>query len=325
MSAGTILLADSDFPDTDLERALIEADGLRLVEPAPGGSGSLPEVGRAAVGLLVQWTRVGGDLLAALPNLRAVGRFGVGVDTIDIEAATRREIAVVHSGDYATEEVALHAVALALALLRRVTLGDAAVRSGQWTGSGYHRGIRRASGLRAGVVGLGRIGCRVGQHLSALGLPVAGYDPMPGECPVARTSSLDELLATSDLVSLHLPLTADSRGLIDARRLSLLPPGALLVNTARGGLVDEAALADRLASGQLGGAALDVFEDEPVGPGHPLTGLANVVLSPHVGYFSEQAMVEARTRTVTNLLAAVRGEQPRDIANPQWRRADHED
>jgi phosphoglycerate dehydrogenase-like enzyme len=324
MSSGTVLLADSDFPDTDLERALIEADGLRLVEPAPGGSGSLPEMGRDAVGLLVQWTRVGADLLAGLPKLRAVGRFGVGVDSIDVEAATRRAVAVVHSGDYATEEVALHAVALALALLRRVRLGDAAVRSGQWTGSGYHRGIQRASRLRAGVVGLGRIGCRVGQHLSALGLPVAGYDPMPGQCPIARVGSLDELLANSDLISLHLPLTAGTHGLIDARRISLLPAGALLVNTARGGLVDEVALAERLAHGELGGAALDVFADEPVAPGHPLTGLANVVLSPHVGYFSEQAMAEARTRTVTNLLAAIRGEQPRDIANPQWRRADHE-
>jgi phosphoglycerate dehydrogenase-like enzyme len=306
----SVLLLDSDFPDDGLEREALAKEGIELVDGRSAAPGNDPE------GLIVMWTKVTAELLDSHPSVRVVGRFGVGVDSIDVDAATRRGVAVVHSGDYATEEVSAHAVAMALALLRRLPAGDAAVRRGDWSGAGHHRGIRRLSSLRAGVVGLGRIGRRVAAQLEALGLAVCGYDPHAAPAEVDCAASLDELVAKSDVLTLHAPLTAGTRHLIDARRFALMPPGSVLVNAARGGLVDQAALAAALDAGRPAAAALDVFEDEPLAAGHPLCARDDVLLSPHVGYFSEQAMVEARTRTVTGVADVLRGRRPRDVADP---------
>jgi D-3-phosphoglycerate dehydrogenase len=313
----TVVLVDSDFPDSEVERDVLARSGLDLAEAEAADPDAVQAAAPDARGLLVQWTRVDAAMLDALPRLRAVGRFGVGVDSIDVDEASRRRVVVTHSGDYATEEVAAHTVALALALLRRLPAGDRAVRSGDWTRARHFVGMRRLSGLRAGVVGLGRIGSRVGEHLAALGMDVAGYDPVCGSSRIPLAESLDDLVAASDLVTLHVPLTADTRGLIDARRLALLPDGAVLVNAARGGLVDEEALIHELALGRLGGAGLDVFEHEPLSAGHALCARDDILLSPHVGYFSEEALVEARTRTAAGVAAVLAGEQPSDVANPE--------
>jgi D-3-phosphoglycerate dehydrogenase / 2-oxoglutarate reductase len=317
----TVLLLDADFADRDPEREILTAAGLELVEPDWSEPGDLAELAGSTAGALVMWTPVDAALLDALPGLRAVGRYGIGVDTIDVAEATRRGIAVVHSGDYATEEVAAHALALALALLRAVPAGERAVRSGEWTGGEYFHALRRPSTLRAGVVGLGRIGRRMAAHLEALGMAVAGYDPIARVEGIAQVGSLEELLRRSDLVSLHLPLTDDTRHLIDRERLALMPEGSVLVNTARGGLVDQAALLDALDRGPLAGAGIDVFEEEPLGTGHPLAGRDDVVLSPHVGYFSVEAIAEARRNTVESVVAAVTGGEPRTLANPEVLRA----
>lgn len=312
-----VLLTDSDFGDCELERSALAEAGLELVTTEGRWTEALPGIAANAEGILVQWVPVDEDLLGALRSLRVVGRFGVGVDTIDLEAASRRGIAVVHSGNYATEEVALHTVSLALAAFRRLLPGDRAVRSGRWTDDGYFRGIRRLSGLQAGVVGLGRIGARVAAHLGALGMRVVGYDPQARPPEVPQAASLDQLLTESDLVTLHVPLTPATSGLIDSRRLSLMPPGSVLVNAARGGLVDEDALVRELEAGRLAGAALDVFRNEPLPRDHPLCQRDDVLLSPHVGYYSEQALIEARSRTVEGVISVLRGERPRDIANPE--------
>jgi D-3-phosphoglycerate dehydrogenase len=177
--------------------------------------------------------------------------------------------------------------------------------------------MRRPSSLRAGVIGLGRIGRRVAELLARLGMEVTGFDPVvdAAEIPLAR--SLDDLVAASDLLTLHVPLTPATERLIDARRLASMPSGALLVNAARGGLVDEEALLAEVRSGRLAGAALDVFEREPLQARHPLCACEAILLSPHVGYFSEEAVVEARTRTVAGVAAVIRGQRPADVANPE--------
>lgn len=312
-----VVLVDSDFPDSAVERKVLQRAGVELVEADATDPAAVRAAAPDALGLLVQWTRVGAEMLDALPQVRAIGRFGVGVDTIDVDEASRRSIVVTHSGDYATEEVAAHTLALALSQLRRLPAGDRAVRRGDWTGARHFAGMRRLSGLRAGVVGLGRIGSRVAELFATLGMDVVGYDPIGSSTRIRSVASLDELLAESDLVTLHVPLTADTRGLIDARRLALMPDGAVLVNAARGGLVDEEALIGELASGRLGGAGLDVFESEPLSVDHALCTREDVLLSPHVGYFSEEALVEARTRTTRGVAAVLTGERPGDVANPE--------
>lgn len=313
-----VILADSDVPDVDLERRELEAAGLGLVVAASAAVDDVVRAAPDARGLLVMWSRVDADLMDMLPRLRVIGRFGTGVDVVDVEEATRRGIAVVNSGHYATEEVAAHAVALSLALLRRVCTLDRAVREGTWDPIGGAAGMRRLSSLRAGVIGLGHIGERVARTLQALGLDVAGYDELVAPSGIERASTLTELLERSDLVTIHVPLLPTTRRLIDARALGLLPHGALVVNTSRGAIIDEQALIAALGEGRLAGAALDVFEDEPLPDRSSLRDISNVVLTPHVAYYSEEALLEARLRTVRSLAAVLTGNEPADLVNPEY-------
>lgn len=311
----TVVLADSDFPDTELERReLAEVNARLVLAPSPSPSDVIAAAAQAE-GLLVMWSRAGAELFDGLPRLRVVGRFGTGVDTIDVAEATRRGIAVVNSGHYSTEEVAAHAVALIMALVRRVCELDRSVRSGEWDPMAHVSEIRRISALRAGVVGLGHIGTRVGRHLQQLGFSVRGYDPQIGAAGIDQEDTLEALLAVSDLVSLHVPLTNATHHLIDRDALARVSPGALLINTSRGSVVDEAAVVEALESGRLAGAALDVFEHEPLSRDSPLLKLRNVILTPHVAYYSLQAVEEARLRTVRAMAQVLRGEVPDELVN----------
>jgi D-3-phosphoglycerate dehydrogenase len=314
-----VVIVDADF-ELDLERDAFAGAGIEMVRPRAAEWADLTAVAADASGLLVQFASVDAGLIASIPTLKVIGRFGVGMDAIDVAAATERGIAVVNSGDYSTQEVAAHAVALAMALLRRVLPGDRAVRAGHWTGPGPHLGIRRLTTLRVGVVGLGRIGQRVADHLAALGLQVTGYDPLSTVTRIPRASSLEELLRNSDLVTLHVPLSTSTRNLLDERRLALIPKGGLVVNTARGALIEEPALVKALSDGHLAGAALDVFVDEPLTADHPLCQLANVVLTPHVGYFSAESLIEARKRPVADVIAILTGGAAGNLVNPEYTR-----
>ena len=315
-----VVIVDADFGDLALERAAFSQAGIEMVRPLSTQRDDVMAVARDALGLLVQFASVDASLIASIPALKVIGRFGVGMDSIDVAAATERGIAVVNSGDYSTQEVAAHAVALAMVLLRRVLPGDRAVRAGLWIGPGPHLGIRRLTTLRAGVVGLGRIGRRVAEHLAALGLQVTGYDPQATATGVPRAASLEDLLRNSDLVTLHVPLSPSTRNLLDAERIALIPRGGLVVNTARGPLVDEAALVKALSEGHLAGAALDVFVDEPLRSDHPLCQLGNVVLTPHVGYFSAESLIEARERAVADVIAIITGRTAVNLVNPDYSR-----
>jgi phosphoglycerate dehydrogenase-like enzyme len=314
-----VVIVDADF-ELDLEREAFSRADIDMIRPRSAKRDDVMAAAADASGLLVQFASVDASLIAGSPTLKVIGRFGVGMDAIDIAAATERGIAVVNSGDYSTQEVAAHAVALAMVLLRRVLPGDRAVRAGLWTGPGSHLGIRRLTTLRVGVVGLGRIGRLVAEHLAALGLQVTGYDPQAVVTGVPRAASLDDLLRSSDLVTLHVPLSAGTRNLLDARRIALIPKGGLFVNTARGALVDETALVKALSEGHLAAAALDVFVDEPLRADHPLCELANVVLTPHVGYFSAESLIEARKRPVADVIAILAGGAALNLVNPEYAR-----
>ena len=273
------------------------------------------ELMRGAVGAIASTDPFDATVLAAAPELRVIARVGVGTDAIDLDAAADHGVVVTVTPGANDAAVAEHAVALMLALVRRVCEQDAAVRRGEWPRSGDHvPGSLR--GATVGLVGLGRIGRRTAGLLEAFGARVLGADPAvaPASAGVALVA-LDELLARSDIVSLHVPLLPATAGLLGAAEIARMRPGALVVNTARGGLIDEDALLAALRSGRLGGAALDVFAAEPPA-GSPLLALPNVVATPHVAGLSPASVEEMTRRAAASVLDVLAGRRPPDVANP---------
>jgi D-3-phosphoglycerate dehydrogenase len=226
---------------------------------------------------------VGEKLMAQLPALRVIGTATVGFDHVDLEAAERRGVAIVSVPDYCTEEVADHTLALLYALLRGVVALDRQVSQGRWDAKGAGP-LRTLAGLRVGIVGLGRIGGAVATRLLALGAEVWAHDVLPVARDGVRFVELDELLAECDAVTLHVPLTPETRRLVGRAQIASMRPDALLVNTARGAVVDVGAVLEALRRGQLGGAAFDVLPQEPP----PVAPLArNLIVTPHAAYYSE--------------------------------------
>ena len=256
---------------------------------------------RAADALIVRnRTRVDAELLAAAPQLRVVGRLGVGLDNIDLPACAARDIQVIPASGANARAVAEYVVAAAMLLLRGAYLSSAEVAAGAWPRARLSEG-HEIAGKTLGLFGFGDIGRCTARLAAALGMRVLAHDPMIGlHSPIwaqtgATQRELGALLAESDVVSLHVPLTPQTHHLIDAEKLALMRSGAVLVNTARGGVVDEPALAAALRSGQLGGAALDVFEHEPLAAGSPLAGLRNLILTPHVAGVTRESNARVST------------------------------
>jgi D-3-phosphoglycerate dehydrogenase len=260
-------------------------------------------------------TRVDAALIGAAPRLQVIGRCGVGLDNIDLDAASRAGVVVTFAPAASTNAVAELAIGLALALARGVPAADRHVRGGGWDRMRF-AGVE-LEGKTLGVVGCGRIGLRTAAKARALGLRVVGHDPFvaPDALELRELGlalrPLGELLAEADVGSLHLPETPGTRGLFGAAEFAAMKRGALFVNTARGGLVDEAALAAALAGGQLGGAALDVRAEEPPAALGPLAGLDNVILTPHVGAFTREAQAAVMQAVCADVAAVLRGERAR--------------
>lgn len=262
-----------------LEEAGFDVRILGTADPAAIVAGA-----RDAQALLIGYAPVTASMLAELPELRVVATQSVGVDTIDLVACSSHGVTVRNVPGAATEEVATHALAMSLALLRGLPFLDRGVRSGHWEGT--QERLLRPSDVTVGVLGLGRIGTRFAQMIRPLVARVVGYDPFVDAPEGVERVELDEVLAMSDLISLHLPSTEATRGLIDADRLAWLRPGALLVNVSRGDLVVPSALVGALDNGQVGAAALDVLTVEPPGPDDALVAHPRTLITPHVGYLS---------------------------------------
>jgi (S)-sulfolactate dehydrogenase len=258
-------------------------------------------------------TQVDVELLACAPQLRVVGRLGVGLDNIDVPACAGRAISVIPATGANALAVAEYVIATAMVLLRGSYLSSGAVAAGEWPRTALSEG-RESAGKTLGLVGFGGIGRLTARLAQALGMRVLAYDPMlAADAPVwAETgvacASLDHLLAGADAVSLHVPLTDATRGLMNTARIDAMKAGAVLINTARGGIVDEAALAQALRRGHLAGAALDVFEREPLAAGSPLAGVPNLILTPHIGGVTresnERVSEMIAQRVAESLLAA---------------------
>lgn len=297
---------------------ILQAGAATVVASDPSDEMVLRE-GRDAAALVVRLTKVTASLMDGMPNLKIIGRHGIGVDTVDVDAATRRGILVVNVPGEMAQAVAEHAFTLLLCLQKKILPADRAVRAGLYDKRDALRGAEM-QGKTLGLIGLGRTGRLVAAFAAAFGMKVIGYDPfLPAGTElreVAVKSSLTEVLRKADMVSLHIPLTAATQNLFSRDTFHLMKEGALLVNVSRGGIVNEADLYEALQSGRIGGAGLDVFQAEPPDSGQPLFAHPNLVVTPHNAGMTGEAVVRMSVTLACDVIAALHGERPRNPVNP---------
>jgi D-3-phosphoglycerate dehydrogenase len=311
-----VAILETIFGNADIERAALEPRGYEVSYHNAHAEDEVIEVGHGACGLLLETALITPRILDALPEVRVVSRYGVGYDTIDVAAATARHVAVMNVPDYCMDEVAEHAIALMFALSRGVTAHDVVVHNGGWLTPRY--GIRTLVGRTIGIVGFGRIGKAVAWRAAALGMNVMIYDPAPVALPGLRATfvnSLHELLPLADVVTLHVPLSAATRGLIGAAEFALMKRDAILVNTARGSVVDPVALVDALTRKVISGAAADVHATEPIPPNSPLLTAPNLILTPHIAWYSPESQIRMRHMVAANVADFFDGKGGNHVVN----------
>jgi D-3-phosphoglycerate dehydrogenase / 2-oxoglutarate reductase len=317
MSSFRVAVADSVFPNLEPAKQVLSSIGAQL-ELAPQASPEgILDVARDADALLVTYAKITAEIIEQLTKCRIISRFGIGVDNVDLDAATKAGIFVTKVPDYCIDEVSDHALALLLSLIRKIPSSSARSHGGTWAMKAVVP-IHRVRGQTLGLVGFGRIPQLVTPKAQAFGLNVIAFDPFADDavlqkCGVRRVD-FDELLQQSDHVSIHCPLTPDTRNLFNADTLKRMKRGAYLINTARGNIVDESALADAIAAETLAGAALDVMAQEPPGSS-PLFGLENVILTPHTSFYSEESLVELQTKAAAEVVSVLSGREPRNPVN----------
>ena len=308
-----IAVTDSPFPSLDPARAALARVEPELRMAASASADDILAVGRDADAILVTYARLPGELLRKLTRCKAIGRFGLGVDNIDVAAAAGLGITVTYVPDYCMHEVSDHAMALLLALARKIPLSNKLVQAGRWEMPAVVP-IHRLAGRVLGLVGFGNIPRALAPKAKAFGLTVVTHDPFVArEVPAAagvEAVSFERLLAISDFVSVHAPLTPSTRGLFNADALRKMKKGAMLINTARGPLVEEAALIAALDAGHLAAAAVDVVEVEPLARDSRLLGRDNLILSPHTGFYSVEALDELQTKCASDVARVLCGEPP---------------
>jgi D-3-phosphoglycerate dehydrogenase len=315
----TVVFTDHTFDDLDIERAILDDVDAELVD-AETRDDPLETV-LADVdpdGVIVMYADADADLLDLMPNCRVVSRTGIGFDNVDLDAATERGVYVTNVPDYCIPEVSDHTIALLLALARKVVDYNDRVKAGAWDVTAG-RTMRRLDGGTLGLIAYGDIARAVGEKARALGMDVLAHDPYLDEDDVAEDVTLvddrTDLLAESDAVSIHAPLTPATEGLIGPDELARMKETAFLLNTARGGIVDEDALADAIRVGEIAGAGLDVLAAEPPDDDSPLLDLDEVILTPHAAYNSAESVVELREKAARNVAAALADEVPPYVVN----------
>lgn len=314
----TVVIAYGEFPDTALEAEVLSAIQATIVHARGLETPEQLEAARLADALMVTTQRVPASLVADLAHCRIISRVGTGLDAIDIAAATERGIWVTNVPDYSVDEVSTHAITLLLAQARRLPRVLESTRRGEWDAR-FVRPFPRLKGQTLGVLGFGRIAQATAAKGRGLGLVVIAHDPYiaPEVMAAAGVRAVDAetLWRESDFISLHTPLTDGTRQVVNARSLAQMKPTAFLINTARGPLVDEAALLHAVRSGQIAGAALDVLTVEPPPPDHPLLHEERILITPHYAWYSESSNHDVRIRGAEEVVRAIRGERPRFPVN----------
>jgi len=321
-SRPTVLLTDYAWADNAIEAELIEGAGLRFVA-GPAKAAAADAITALAAhyqpaAIMTNWAPVGAAAIAATARLRIVARLGVGLDNIAVDEATRRGIWVTNVPDYSVEEVSDHAVGMLLACARGLAHYDREVRSGRWDPAGAK--LRRVRDMTCGIIGFGRSGRRTAEKLRGFGVRLLAHTRRPpDDAGDVEMTTLDELLRRSDVVFVLVPLTAETRHLLDRERIALMKPGAFLINVSRGAVVESQALIAALESGSLAGAGLDVLEGEPTVP--PGLLRSNVILTPHIAFSSDASLREVRRRASEDVIRALRGERPLQARNEPLPRA----
>jgi D-3-phosphoglycerate dehydrogenase len=320
----TVVIADYDYGDVDIERAIIEQAGFELIAAQCKTEDEVIEVAHEAAAVVAQYATITARVIAALPNCRVIARYGTGVDIVDVEAATKHNILVTNvPNEWCENEVADHAMALLLAVARKVTVYDRATRAGIWqwqSGAPIHR-------LRGSVLGLlsfGAIARAIAARAGGFGMRITAHDPYLSAEEIAaagaRAVTFDELVTESDHLVIQAPLTPQTHHLFDQSRLRRMKPTAILINTARGPIVDDRALHRALSEGWIAGAGLDDIEEEPAKvrdwrPDNLLFGLDNVVITPHAAYYSEEAIDTVRHFAAEEVVRVLTGKPPLSPVN----------
>lgn len=314
-----VLITDYVWPSTDPERAVLEAGGAEVVVAPDGKEETLVGLARDADAIMTCFAQVTENVVRAADRCKVIGRFGVGVDNIAVSTATELGIAVTYVPDYCVDEVSDHVMALLHAWNRRIVLFDRSVKEQGWGSQPLTMRMMRLRGKTIGIVGFGRIGQAVASKARAFGMNVLAADPFIESSAVESFGGslveLDQLLGESDFVSLHTPLSDETRNMIGRDELESMKREAFLINAARGPLIDEDALYNALANGVIAGAGLDVMVDNVPPQDHPLLGLENIIITPHVAFFSQESTLELEQRAAAEVVKVMHGEMPDNLVN----------
>jgi D-3-phosphoglycerate dehydrogenase / 2-oxoglutarate reductase len=321
MKKWKVVVTDWEYADLRFEQAVLNDDSMELIPAQCKSEEEVIAACREADAIINQYAPLSRRVIESLENCKVITRYGVGVDTIDLEAATERGICVANVPDYCVDEVSDQALALLLSWTRKVPLSNQYVKDGIWDFK-ITQPIYRLRGRVLGLVGFGKIPQALAEKVKPLGIQVIAYDPYISEEVAERMGvtlvSLEELCKQAHFVSVHAPLTSSTRGLIGKNEFSLMKSNAVVINTSRGPLIDEVSLIEALEKGRISGAALDVVEVEPLSSDHPLLQMDNVILTPHVGWYSEESAAELRSKAAMGVAdVLLHGEYPKYLINKQ--------
>ena len=315
-----VVITDHRFQNVDIQREVLAQAGAELVVGQAKTEDDIIAIVKDADGVLCARATITEKAINAMERCKVIVRYGVGVDTVDVAAATRRGIMVSNVLDYCVEEVSDHALALILCLARKVVFSARRVQAGEWS-LDYLRPLKRLSGQTVGVIGLGRIGRALADKAAAIGFKVLAYDPFVGKAGTWTAGmtfvELETLLKESDYVSLHAPLTAETQGMIGAAEIRLMKPSASIVNVSRGALIDESALVQALQEKRLAGAGLDVLVKEAADPNNPLQRMEQVIVTSHTAFYSEEAIQDLQKKAAQKVAAVLSGQIPDPLVNPE--------
>ena len=318
MSKYKVVITDYEFASLEHEERILAEVGAELIRAQCRTEDEVIEAAKDADALLNQYAPVSRKVIENLPNLKVVSRYGVGVNTIDIDAATEHSVIVANVTDYCMDEVSDHAFALLIACARKVVQLNNAVKSGTWD---YKVGVPifRLRGRVLGLIGFGRIPQTLAKKAQAFGLKVIAYDPyLPPEVAKkfdVELMDLNDVCAKADFISVHSPLTDATRGMISDEQFDVMKKEAFIINTARGPVIDEKAMIRALKEGKIAGAGLDVLENEPVEPDNPLLKMDNVIINPHAAWYSEESQVELQQKVAQNVADVLSGYYPTYLFN----------
>ena len=300
-----------------IEQNILDEVDCLIIQGKGATSEEIIETAKDADALIASGQPLNKKVFIALDKLKIISLIGVGYDTVDLITANVKNVRITHIPDLITEIVADHAVSLALSLIRRIPQANKMVKEGKWENNfpNWARPMPKLKGLTVGIIGFGRTGREVASRLISFGINIIAYDPYTKLTPVPETkikifNNLEELLQKADLITIHVNFSEETKNLITAKELRLMKETAFLINVARGGVIDEGALTKALSQGWIAGAALDVMGDEPPKSDNPLLKLENVILTPHIAYYSDESVIEQRQRTAEEIVRAIKGLPP---------------